>query len=62
MLFDILVDCSHQTVKGVFGDTEDLKGECFHEHTRCSSIVFIDAKEKTWIQCITPIKANEDAK
>ena len=46
MLFDILVDCSHQTVKGVFGDTEGLKGECFHEHTRCSSIGIYRCKRK----------------
>ena len=38
MLFDNLVDLSHQTVKEVFGNMEDFNGEYFHEHTRCPSV------------------------
>ena len=46
MLFDNLVDLSHQTVKEVFGNKEDFNGEYFHEHTRCPSIGIYTCKRK----------------
>ena len=46
MLFDILVEFSHQTVKDVFGNMEDFNGEYFHEHTRCPSVGIYRCKRK----------------
>ena len=46
MLFDNLVDLSHQTVKEVFGNMEDFNGEYFHEHTRCPPVGIYTCERK----------------
>ena len=46
MLFNILVNFSHQTVKEVFDNMEDFNGEFFHERTRFPSVGIYRCKRK----------------